>query len=115
MGKMSDVSDGYHTFEELYQHRAALTAAFCNLATLYPEEQVTVVKSKLHHDGTMFDNETFIVVITLPYDIGQVSYHYNVRLWDWFRDVKEVDRAPVYDGHTPEMTIERLIEWVQFQ
>lgn len=44
------VSDGYHTFEELYNHRMILFSIICNS---YPHR---AWKSKLHHDGTMYDN-----------------------------------------------------------
>ena len=103
MGKMSDVSDGYHTFGELYEHRAALSAAlFCTYSNLS-------WKSKKHHDGTMIDDESFIVGMQTPF--GRISYHYNLRLWDWF-PVQEYPFAPEYDGHTSQDTIERLNKWV---
>jgi hypothetical protein len=102
MGKMSDVSDGYHTFGELYEHRAALTAA---LMRSHPEISW---RSTKHHDGTMFDEETFIVGMELP-GIGQISYHYNLNKWDWFAGIRVVDRAPMYDGHTASDTVDRLL------
>ena len=52
------VSDGYHTFKELYSHRVKLFVALLNtLESLhyrinYPSK---CWKSKLHADGTMFD------------------------------------------------------------
>lgn len=55
-------------------------------------------KSKQHHDGTMFE-DSFICGIDTPK--GQYSYHYDLEHWDLF-DVKELDKAPEYDGHKPE-------------
>lgn len=93
------LSDGYHTFNELYDHRAALLVA---LTHLLPNQSW---KSKLHHDGTMYDN-MFIVGIDLP--DGQISYHYNLDPW-WHRfKCKELDRAPEWDGHEPNDVIARL-------
>lgn len=93
------ISDGYHTFDELYFHRMILFAVICDT---YKEK---AWKSKLHDDGTMFDNY-FIVGIDTP--DGQYSYHYHMEYWDHFKEIKEVERAPKWDGHKPE-DITRLL------
>lgn len=59
----------------------------------------------------MFDDETFIVGMELPNGIGQISYHYNLRLWSWFDGLRTLDLAPVYDGHSADDVIERLVEF----
>ena len=96
-----DISDGYHTFNELYDHRAALTAA---LFKSLPSD--TVYKSKKHHDGTMYDG-MFIVGANLP-GIGEISYHYDLDPWWDVFNIREVENAPEWDGHTPNDVIERL-------
>ena len=88
---VEELSDGYHTFEELYHHRAVLFSVICNS---YPDKSW---KSKLHHDNTMFDN-MFIVGVTTPQ--GDYSYHYHMKYWDMY-NVKELPNAPVWDGHKP--------------
>ena len=88
----SQVSDGYHTFEELYNHRMILFSIICNS---YPYR---AWKSKLHHDGTMYDNY-FIVGINTPE--GDFTYHYHLDHWDKFQ-VKELPNAPEWDGHTSD-------------
>ena len=88
---MGEVSDGYHTFDELYHHRMMLFAVICNT---YPQH---AWKSKLHDDGTMYD-DYFIVGITT--DEGDYSYHYHMENWEYF-DVKVLARAPKWDGHQP--------------
>ena len=94
-----DTSDGYHTFNELYHHRAVLFSVICKA---FPDK---VWKSKQHHDGTMYDG-MFIVGIDTP--DGQATYHYDIELyWDMF-DCLEVDYAPEWDGHTPAQAIERI-------
>ena len=94
-----NTSDGYHTFNELYHHRAILFSVICNT---FPEK---AWKSMLHDDGTMFD-KMFIVGIETPE--GQATYHYDVvPYWDMFR-VKELSRAPKWDGHTSEQAIDRI-------
>ena len=94
-----ETSDGYHTFNELYDHRARL---FSVIVAAFPER---AWKSKMHHDGTMYDG-MFIVGIKTP--DGQATYHYDIDpYWSMFR-CKEIDRAPEWDGHTPEQAIERI-------
>ena len=88
-----DISDKYHTFGDLYHHRMVLTQC---LSEILPKEYSW--KSKLHEDGTMFEDD-FIIGFSRP-DIGDYSYHYNMKYWDLF-DVKELEHAPKYDGHTP--------------
>lgn len=96
-----EISDGYHTFHELYQHRRALNVA---LFHAYAEH---CIKSRKHFDGTMFEGGYFIVMMTHPI-VGQISYHYQLKHWDEFR-IPEVELAPKHDGHTPQDTIERLL------
>ena len=94
-----DTSDGYHTFNELYHHRAVLFSvivkAFSNKAW----------KSLRHHDGTMYDG-MFIVGIDTPE--GQATYHYDIDpYWDMF-ECQELELAPEWDGHTSAQAIERI-------
>lgn len=96
--KTGELSDGYHTFNELYYHRAVLFSIICN------EHKDVAYKSKEHHDGTMYDG-MFIVGINTPQ--GQYSYHYDLNVWSMF-DVPELEFAPEWDGHKPS-DIERLI------
>lgn len=97
---IGEFSDGYHTFNELYHHRAVLFATICNN---HPELSW---KSRQHDDPEfpMYEG-MFIVGIETPE--GQATYHYDINLWDIFK-VKELDRAPKYDGHTPSDAIHRI-------
>lgn len=100
-----DTSDGYHTFNELYHHRAVL---FSVVVAAFPDK---AWKSKAHHDGTMYDH-MFIVGIGTPE--GQATYHYDINpYWDMFH-CKVLDCAPEWDGHTPEQAIERIGKLVDF-
>lgn len=94
-----DTSDGYHTFSELYHHRAVL------FSVIVRDHADLAWKSKFHHDGTMYDG-MFIVGIDTP--SGQATYHYDLDpYWEMF-ECKELDRAPEWDGHTPDEAIERI-------
>lgn len=94
-----ETSDGYHTFNELYHHRAVL---FSVIVANYKER---AWKSVRHHDGTMYDG-MFIVGIDTP--DGQATYHYDINpYWDMF-NCKVREFAPEWDGHTPAQAIERI-------
>lgn len=94
-----ETSDGYHTFDELYDHRAKL------FSVVVRDHRELAWKSMLHHDGTMYDG-MFIVGVETPR--GQATYHYDVDpYWDVF-DCEELDRAPEWDGHTPAQAIDRI-------
>ena len=86
------ISDGYHTFDELYFHRMVLFSIILN------QNQGISWKSKRHSDGTMYD-DCFICGIETPE--GQYTYHYHLDYWDNFK-VKELEYAPEYDGHKPK-------------
>ena len=94
-----ETSDGYHTFNELYHHRAVLFSVIVN------SYQDLCWKSKKHHAGDMYDG-MFIVGIDTPN--GQATYHYDINpYWDMF-NCKELEFAPEWDGHTPTQAIERI-------
>ena len=100
--EIENISDGYHTFKELYHHRALL------FASIVAMNKDTAWKSKQHSDGTMYDN-MFIVGITTPE--GDATYHYDIDpYWDMFQ-CKELDKAPEFDGHTPEIALERIYNY----
>lgn len=90
--EIGNLSDGYHTFNELYDHRMILFSVICN------QNKELAWKSKLHADGTMFVN-FFVVGVETP--DGQFTYHYHIDNWDKF-NVKEVELAPEWDGHMPK-------------
>lgn len=97
----NNISDGCHTFGELYDHRAKLFSIICNQDFICEDAW----KSRLHSDGTMFDGY-FIVGINTPK--GQATYHYEMKYCDYFH-IKKLDKAPEWDGHTANDAIERLL------
>lgn len=100
-GDTGNISDGYHTFDELYYHRCVLFSLICN------QNDVVAWKSKQHFTGDMYDG-MFIVGIETPY--GQVTYHYDLKYWDMF-NVTELETAPEWDGSSPSDCIERMRIW----
>lgn len=120
------ISDGYHTFGELYKFRmiynAVLFNAWGNPNTTYAFKsektfdgidtftgiKYSVHKSWRHSDGELaFGGGWFIVVAMLP--TGQISNHYEAEYWDLFK-IPEFERALFeFDGHTSADVLERLM------
>ena len=94
----NDISDGAHTFGELYEDRMMLFSIIIN------NHKSESWKSIHHSDGTMFPGY-FIVGIETPN--GQFTYHYELKYWDYF-NCQEVYKAPIWDGHTRK-DIRRLL------
>lgn len=103
------ISDGYHTFEELCDHRIVLFIVVCNY--LYQQLGAGLGdkipwKSKLHSDGTSWEG-WFIAGIGQKKG-NQISYHLPIKYWDDLR-VVAYDKAPEWDGHTSKDVVERLL------
>lgn len=96
-----DISDGYHTFDELYEHRVALFIALCN------QWNLNAWKSRLHSDGTMFDG-WFIAGIWME-KWKTLTYHLPEDIWDKLK-VDEVTNAPEWDGHTSKDVVNLLYD-----
>lgn len=99
-----ETSDGYHTFNELYEMRHALFMAFAN-STL----DISWM-SKKHHDGTEIEG-WFIAGTRLKE--GDISFHMPMRLWNvCSRSAFHVlENAPEWDGHTSKDVINRLMKF----
>jgi hypothetical protein len=108
MTDTSQISDGYHTFAELYEHRHALTLA---LMKAMPRH---FWFSRRHADGELCfgDGEWFIVGAELP-DSGKITYHLPMRLWRLaeMTGATELDRGHPWDGHTAADVVNRLKAW----
>jgi hypothetical protein len=97
---LGELSDGYHTFDQLYDFRREYNAALVN-SGVWPSH-----KSHRHHDGELcFGGGWFIVMMETPF--GQISNHYECKYWDEFH-CEEKYVADEWDGHTDEDVLERL-------
>jgi hypothetical protein len=98
---IGEVSDGFHTFNGLYEQRMILFAA---LVKAYKDK---AWKSYRHEDGELcFGGGWFIVGIDTPE--GSYTYHYESKYWDMF-DCAELPRAKHWDGHTEADAETRLM------
>ena len=109
------ISDGYHTFDELYDHRITLWIALCRIwerTSSQTQWKTTegrkfyVWRSKLHSDGTGI--EGWFVLGLMPESGHQMTYHLPISRWREtdFADTKE--RSPEFDCHTAVDVLERL-------
>lgn len=107
-----NISDGYHTFNELYEYRLLYNASMFN--ELAKQGLYDVHKSKKHSDGTIpfGDENWFIVQAELP--TGQISNHYEMKEWDLF-NIPEKEKANPYDGHTPQDVAKRLRDFLSLE
>lgn len=97
---IGDLSDGYHTFNQLYYQRMMLFAA---LVRVYKARSW---KSRRHEDGELcFNGGWFVVGIDTPQ--GNYTYHYEDKYWDMF-DCEELPVGKHWDGHTEE-DVSRLL------
>lgn len=105
----NEVSDGYHTFGELYAHRIELFIALCRIM----EQEAwrdraprPVWRSKLHSDGSSLEGW---FVLGIYQRVGyQITYHLPIARWD---DCAFADREiyPVLDA--PDYSAGRDSRW----
>lgn len=97
---VGDVSDGYHTFSQLYHQRAVL------FATIVNANKDISWKTRKHEDGEYcFGGGWFLVTIDTPN--GAYGYHYEDKYWNMFK-CKEIPMAKHWDGYTEE-NVDRLL------
>lgn len=97
---IDDLSDGFHTFRQLYYQRMML------FATIVRQNREKAWKSLRHEDGELcFGGGWFIVGIDTPE--GSYTYHYEDSFYSLF-DCEELECAKHWDGHT-EKDVTRLL------
>lgn len=100
----NNVSDWYHTFCELYEHRCVLYIALVNLSN-YVTSISPFKKSKTHADWTSRDGY-FIVQWYIKYQ--QISYHLPMKYRDNVR-CETVVIADKRDWHNSQDVLDRLL------
>ena len=98
--EIDDLSDGSHTFRQLYYQRMVLFAA------IVKQNKDKAWKSLRHENGELcFGSGWFIVGIDTPK--GSYTYHYEDNYFSLF-DCVELERGKHWDGHT-EKDVVRLL------
>jgi hypothetical protein len=104
----NQVSDGYHTFGELYDHRIALWIALCREKSLQRPNVRHVWRSMRHSDGELaFGGGWFVLGIGT--ELGeQLTYHLPLSCWGECDFAYTADLAPTWDGHSSDDVLERI-------
>lgn len=96
---IGDLSDGYHTFNQLYYQRTILFAQIVN------DHKSRAWKTRYHEDGEpCFGGGWFLVTIDTPN--GAYGYHCEDKYWGLF-ECDEIPKAKHWDGYT-EKDVTRL-------
>lgn len=96
---IGELSDGFHTFNQLYHQRAMLFSVIVN------QNKEKAWKTHCHENGEpCFGGGWFLVTIDTP--AGAYGYHYEDKYWDIF-DCEEIEKAKPWDGYT-EKNVDRL-------
>jgi hypothetical protein len=103
-----EVSDGIHTFNELYDHRCSLFLAFMKNVPGWSWI------SLLHDDGSSYKG-WFIGGICLP--TGDITYHLPVSMWELANKTgaRVLSLAPKWDGHTSQEVVERIKNYINME
>ncbi|NER37328.1 MAG: hypothetical protein F6J93_25740 [Oscillatoria sp. SIO1A7] len=101
---LGEVSDGYHTFNELYEHRHALYLVIANSGLIG-----SAWKSKKHYDGSSYNGWFLLGIETSE---GDISYHLPDALWENAK-VTKLERGKKWDGHNSQDVVNRLMRAAQ--
>lgn len=118
-GEYLEVSDGYHTMDELYDHRITLYIALCKLYQEFYRMQEGEFgsgkrlnyswRSKRHSDGELcFDTGTQYVLGIGKEPGTMITYHIPIERWNETDFAETLDKSPEWDGHTSADVLERL-------
>jgi len=102
----NEISDWYHTFWELYEHRCVLYVALVNLSKRLSWELSPFKKSKLHFDWSEFE---WRFIVQWYIWRKQISYHLPTKYWNNVL-CKEVEKADERDWHTSQDVLDRLLK-----
>lgn len=101
-------SDGYHTFDELYEHRIVNYMALCRTIKQFGSHHTDVWKSKAHSDGSIWDGWFILGINKNPGE--QITYHLPMSKWDDCNFAFTLNEAPEFDGHTSADVLKRIGE-----
>lgn len=92
---LKDVSDGYHTIDELYDHRCSLFALLC-----------LQMKGQVFYKLDPNSPGWFILYLETKY--GQISYHLKDDFLPAIQNVAVHDAEHSWDGHTSADVLDRM-------
>ena len=101
------ISDGYHTFDELYEHRITLYIALCRWVHNALGKRSGVWRSHTHSDGSKYDGWFLLGINEKAGE--QITYHIpNIRWSETDFAITRDNNAPEFDGHTSADVLQRI-------
>ncbi len=105
---VGSISDGNHSFNQLYSFRLLYNAALFNeWAKL---KKYSVQKSYFHNDGSRLGPDWFVVFAELP--TGQITNHYEIKYWNLFKIPSVSKLQKPFDGHSAKDVEQRLTSFL---
>jgi hypothetical protein len=108
VNEIGQTYDGYHNFDELYDHRChlmvALMLAYSKLAW----------RADKNEDGSKWPG-WFTAGINLP--TGQITFHLPERMWSMLdgKNIQTHEVSPAWKGHSVSDIANRLLKWITLQ
>lgn len=108
----NEISDGYHTFGELYNHRIELFIQLCSLwahnAKYHHNGGPDIWRTQKHSDSSCIDGW---LLLGMNKEAGsQITYHLPISRWNDCSFAETLECAPEFDGHTSDDVLKRLRE-----
>jgi len=94
-----NVSDGFHTFNELYAHRVSL---FMLILMMNKDKAFKTYKNKEGEEWKGW------CIVGLDTKYGQITYHIPDKHYDSLKGITEKERNHDYDGHDADEVQKRL-------
>ena len=106
----NNISDGYHTFGELYNHRIELFITLCRVMANFGKGESgyynPIWRTVKHSDGTEYDGW---FLLGINYEHGkQITYHLPIDKFNETNFAITIDKAPEFDGHSSMDVLDRL-------
>ena len=101
------ISDGSHSFADLYDIRSLL---FCHLCHCFPK---MAWRSLRNENGTIIhDGDMFLAGLRSPQ--GDVNFHLSISAyWHMLHGIEEKKCSPRHDGSSSKEQMERLGKWIE--
>lgn len=103
--EVKNISDWFHSFWELYEHRTILFICLCKAMVWI--NKFDMIKSKRHNDWSIYE---WFFIVQIQTEYWQISYHLENKYWNSLDFMEEQDKANEWDWHTSENVLLRLIK-----
>lgn len=103
------ISDGYHTFGELYEHRITLYITLCRILdhnSIMKYNKPLCWKSLKDSNG--IECKGWFLLGIAKGNTHQITYHLPIDKWEECNSIETLNQAPLFDGHTSTDVLNRI-------